>query len=68
MREKDLKRLEKTYQRKENKKVQCIDCGKEFELNPKSRMKEIRCTDCYEAHRKKIIKEKVYQKREQQKV
>lgn len=66
--EKDLKRLEKTYQHKENKKVQCIDCGKEFELNPKSRMKEIRCSDCYDAHRKKIIKEKVYQKREQQKV
>ena len=34
--------------------VKCIDCGKEFKIDSKSR--KIRCDDCYKKERQRINK------------
>lgn len=62
--EKDRKKSEKQYHKKDNKKVTCVNCGEEFELNPKSRMKDPRCSNCYKKYRKELIRNKVQENRE----
>ena len=44
------------YIPKQYKSVLCIDCGKEFDINPKNNQTS-RCDDCYAAYRRKYYKE-----------
>lgn len=48
--EKDLRRVNKQYQKKEDKVITCIDCGKSFSVG--SRSKRNRCDECYAIYRK----------------
>ena len=53
-----------TYQPIGTKTIQCIDCGKEVEVDSKDNKTE-RCEECYKIYRRNKIKENVrnYRKR-----
>lgn len=47
-----------TYQRKGNKVVKCVDCGKTFEVDARN-MKKVRCDDCQKERDRAKTRERV---------